>query len=86
MPKPLRMRVTPKVLCYALLDVAGMLVLASGAMWLARGQTLFIPDFPASTPGAVLSVVGGIALMVWAVAGILRELIAQPTDQRADPT
>lgn len=78
-----RMRVTPKVLFYALLDVAGMLVLASGAMWLARGQTLFIPDFPASTPGAVLSVVGGIALMVWAVAGILRELIARPTDQRA---
>ena len=75
--------VTLKVMFYALLDAAGMLIFASGLMWLVRQQTLFIPDFPTSTPSAVLSVIVGIALMVWAVAGILRELIARPTDQRA---
>ncbi len=68
-------RVTLRIMLYALLDVVAMLILASGAMWLARGQTLFIPDFPTTTAGAVITVAAGVALMLWAVAGILRELL-----------
>lgn len=79
-----RPRVTPRVMFYALCDVAGMLILASGAMWLARGQTLFIPGFPTGAASAVLTVVAGVALMVWAVAGILRELIQRPADADAE--
>ncbi|ACV34303.1 hypothetical protein [Accumulibacter sp.] len=79
-----RSRVTPRVLLFALLDVVGMLILASGALWLARGETLFIPDFPTSTPTAVITVAAGVALMVWAVAGILRELIGRPAEPDAD--
>ena len=76
-----RPRVTAKVMFYALLDVAGTLILASGLMWLARQQTLFIPDFPSSTTTAVLTVAAGFALMLWSVAGILRELSRQrPAD------
>ena len=76
-----RPRVTAKVMLYALLDVAGTLIVASGLMWLARRQTLFIPDFPTSTATAILTVATGVALMLWSVAGILRELSRQrPTD------
>lgn len=84
MDKPQRSRLTPSVLLYALLDVFGMLILASGAMWLARGETLFIPGFPTSTATALITVLAGIALMVWAVAGILRELIGCSSDSGAD--
>jgi len=68
-----RPRVTLRVVFFALLDAAGILVFSSGAMWLARGQTLFIPNFPTSTPAALLTVVAGIALMLWATAQVLNE-------------
>ncbi|EXI79920.1 MAG: hypothetical protein AW12_02944 [Candidatus Accumulibacter sp. BA-94] len=79
-----RPRVTLKVMFFALLDGAGIVILASGAMWLFRGQTLFIPDFPTSVPTAVITVVAGIALMLWATAQILRELIQSTAAGGAD--
>jgi hypothetical protein len=78
-PRP---RVTLRVLLFALLDAAGIVVFASGAMWLARGQTLFIPNFPTSTPAAVITVVAGIALMLWASGQMLNEFArAAASDQ-----
>ena len=74
MNRPQHPRITPKVMLYALCDAAGMFVFASGLMWLVRGETLFIPGFPTSTPSAVLTAAAGIALMVWSAARILREL------------
>ncbi|MBE2258274.1 MAG: hypothetical protein H6942_01025 [Candidatus Accumulibacter sp.] len=79
-----RPRVTLKVLFFAVLDGAGIIVFASGAMWLVRSQTLFIPDFPTSTPTAVLTVVAGISLMLWATAQMLRELIKAAQNGGAD--
>jgi hypothetical protein len=76
-----RPQVTAKVMGYALLDAVGMLVFASGLMWLARHETLFIPDFPTSTSTAVLTVVACIALMLWSAARILRELAKTPRDR-----
>jgi len=76
--------VTLKVLFFAVLDGAGIIVFASGAMWLVRSQTLFIPDFPTSTPTAVLTVVAGISLMLWATAQMLRELIKAAQNGGAD--
>jgi hypothetical protein len=72
--------VTLKVMLYALLDVAGMLVFASGLMWLVRQETLFIPAFPTSTASAVITVLAGFALMLWSAARILRELARPPAD------
>ncbi|WP_313950781.1 hypothetical protein [Accumulibacter sp.] len=69
-----RPRVTLKVMFFALFDVAGMLVFSSGAMWLGRGQTLFIPNFPTSTAAALITVVVGIALMLWGTGQILNEM------------
>jgi hypothetical protein len=79
-----RPRVTLRVLFFALLDAAGIVVLSSGAMWLARGQTLFIPDFPTSTPAALITVVAGITLMLWATAQMLGELAKPPEGDGAD--
>ena len=77
-----RPRVTLRVLFFALLDAAGIIVFASGAMWLARGQTLFLPSFPTSTPAAVITVVAGIALMLWASGQMLNEFArAAASDQ-----
>ena len=79
MPKaPERPRLTLKILLYALFDVAGMVFLATGALWLARGQSLFIAGFPGSMVEALAALVGGLALMLRAAAQILRELIQRP--------
>ena len=75
-----RPRLTVRLLLYALLDVAGILILASGAMWLARGETLFLPGFPTGTASALITVAAGVALMVRGVAGILRELVMQSAE------
>jgi hypothetical protein len=78
----LRPRVTLKVMCYALLDAIGMLVFGSGLMWLVRQETLFIPGFPIGTASALITVVAGIALMLWSAARILRELASAPADRK----
>ena len=73
-----RPQLTLKILLYALFDVAGMVSLATGALWLARGQSLFIADFPTSIAEALAALIGGLALMLWAAAQILRELMPGP--------
>ena len=70
-----RPQLTLKILLYALFDVAGMISLATGALWLARGQSLFIAGFPTSMTQALAALIGGLALMLWAAAQILRELM-----------
>ena len=80
MPKALprrRPQLTLKILLYAIVDVVGMICLATGALWLARGQSLFIAGFPSSMTEALAAVGGGLALMLWAAAQILRELTAK---------
>ena len=79
-----RPRVTLKVMLFALFDVAGILIFSSGAMWLGRGQTLFIPDFPTSTPAALLTVVVGIALMLWGTGRMLNEMARNPVGNGGD--
>ena len=74
-----RPRLTLKILGYAVFDMVGMIALATGAVWLARGQSLFIAGFPTSMAQALLALAVGLALMVWAAAQILRELIQRPT-------
>ena len=66
---------------YAVFDVAGMLMFATGAMWLARRQALFIPDFPVNMTEAIVVSVGGLLMMLWAASQILREMITRPASQ-----
>jgi hypothetical protein len=76
----MRPRLTLKILLYALLDVAGMVLFASGALWLIQKQSLFINGFPANLAEGVVGLLAGLLLMFWAAAKILRELIKRPDD------
>jgi hypothetical protein len=71
-------RPTLKIVCYAIVDVVGMVLLATGAVWLAQGKLLFFPGFPTSTPEALAATAGGLLLMFWAATRILRELAQRP--------
>lgn len=75
-----RPRLTLKILFYASFDVAGMVLFATGALWLAQRQPLFIQGFPESMAEAVAATVAGLLLMLWAAAQILRELLVRPAD------
>ena len=66
-----RPRLTPAILAFAVVDVAGMVLFATGAMWFANGQPLFVPGFPTGVVTAGASLVGGLLLMFWAASGIL---------------
>ena len=68
-----RPRLTLKILFYAAFDVAGMILFASGAMWLLHGQALFFEGFPANGMQATIFLIAGIAIMVWAAGKILHE-------------
>ncbi len=80
MASKMRPKLTPMVLFYALFDVAGMVVFATGGAWFKTGKDLFIPNFPGNAFEAGLAIVAGVALMLWAAAQVLREMLKQPRD------
>jgi membrane protein implicated in regulation of membrane protease activity len=81
MSKKMRPQLTPKIMLYALFDVLGMIILATGGAWFSTGKDLFIPNFPTNAFQAILAILAGAALMVWAAAQVLREMLKRtPTD------
>lgn len=78
-----RPQLTLKILLYGILDVVGMVFFATGALWLARGQFLFIAGFPGSTVEAIAATAGGLVVMLWSAAQILRELMMPPSTVRS---
>lgn len=75
MEKHARPQLTLKILFYAVFDVVGIVLFATGLMWLTREQALFVRGFPTSTAEALAATVIGLALMIWAAAQILRQLL-----------
>jgi hypothetical protein len=71
-----RPKLTASILQWALLDVAGMVVLALGGFYLLREQTI-IPGFPSSTLEAIAAVVVGIGMIFVAAVKMLAEIMAQ---------
>jgi hypothetical protein len=82
MSKKMRPQLTPKIMLYALVDVLGMIILATGGAWFKTGTGLFIANFPTNTLEAIAAVVVGAAIMIWAAAQVLREMLKTPV---ADP-
>lgn len=80
MANKMRPKLTPRVMFYALFDVAGMIIFATGATWFKTSSPLFIPGFPTNAFEAVVATVAGIVLMIWAAAQVLREMLKQPLD------
>jgi len=80
MQKIQRPQLTFKILFYAVFDVVGMVSFATGAMWLVRQQALFVKGFPTTTLEAVAAALGGLLLMIWAAAQIIREMLTRASD------
>lgn len=76
MTKKFRPKLTFSILQWALLDVAGMLVLALGGFYLLRDENI-IPGFPSSTLEAIAVVVVGIGMIFASAVKMLAEVMAQ---------
>ena len=83
MTRPPRPRLTGRIFVYAMADVFGLTGVALGASWFAAGKGAIFAGFPGSTAEAVAAVAGGMAIMFWAVARILREIAKQAPEMQA---
>lgn len=75
--RPPRPSLTGPIFLYALVDMFGLACVGIGASWFAAGKGAILADFPTSLVEAVACTAGGVAVMLWAVARILRELSKQ---------
>ena len=80
MPRTARPQLTLRILLYAIFDVAGMVLFATGALWLAQGKALFVAGFPTSMTEAIAALVVGLGAMLWSAAQILRQLLKPPAN------
>ena len=76
-----RARPSLKILLLALADALGMALVATGGFWLWKGQHLIVRAFPNNSMEAGFCLAGGLLLMIWSVAGILREMLARAADR-----
>jgi hypothetical protein len=81
--RPPRPRLTGRILAYALADVVGLACVSIGASWFAAGKGAIIANFPSSLAEAVACTAGGVVVMLWAVARILREIAKQGPELQA---
>jgi len=81
--RPPRPTLTGPIFLYALVDMFGLACVGIGASWFAAGKGAILANFPASLVEAVACTAGGVAVMLWAVARILRELAKQSPEMRA---
>lgn len=81
--RPPRPRLTGRIFLYAVADVFGLSCVGIGASWFAAGKGAILTGFPASTVEAVACTAGGVAVMIWAVSRILRELAKQAPEMQA---
>lgn len=81
--RPPRPTLTGPIFLYALVDVFGLACVGIGASWFAAGKGAILANFPTSTVEAAACTAGGIAVMLWAVARILRELARQAPEMQA---
>ena len=83
MNRPPRPELTGRIALYALVDVFGLSCVGIGASWFAAGKGAILTNFPTSTAEAVICTAGGAAVMIWAVARILREIAKQAPQMQA---
>ena len=80
--RPPRPSLTGPIFLYALVDVFGLSCVGIGASWFAAGKGAIFEGFPASTVEAVACTAGGVAVMIWAVSRILREIARQSPEMK----
>ena len=81
--RPPRPRLTGMIALYALGDVFGLSCVAIGASYFIADKGAIFSNFPASTAEAVACTAGGVVVMFWSVARILREIATQAPEMQA---
>ena len=81
--RPPRPRLTGPIFAYAMVDVFGLSCVGIGASWFAAGKPAILSNFPTSTAEAVACTAGGVVIMLWSVARILREIAKQAPEMQA---
>jgi hypothetical protein len=78
MPTPAKSQANkPRLLAFAVADLFGVLCVVLGGSWFILGKGGLFGGFPNSPAEAVAAIAGGIAVMIWAVAKLLREIGAR---------
>ncbi len=72
-----RVRPTPTIMMWALVDVAGVLALALGAGYLVHGPGFFFNNVPGSSLQALVFTFGGLATILIAAVKMLAEVLKQ---------
>ncbi|MDR1996526.1 hypothetical protein [Azonexus sp.] len=80
MPHPSRPRLIGRIVLYALAGVFGLSCVVIGGSWFAAGKGTIITGVPGSLVEAVACTAGGVAVMLWAKARILREWCKRGTE------
>jgi hypothetical protein len=81
--RPPRTALTAPIFLYALVDLFGLACVGIGASWFVTGKGAILTDFPTSAVEAVACTASGLAVMLWAIAHILRELAKQSPEMQA---
>lgn len=81
--RPPSPRLTTRIFAYAIADVFGLACVAIGASWFASGKGAIVANFPTSIAEAVTCTAGGVVVMFWAAARILREIAKQGDEMQA---
>lgn len=82
--RPPRPKLTGKLFLYGLVDVFGLTCVAIGGTWFYERKPVLFRDFPTSTVEAVACAAGGVAVMIWAVGHIFKEMGKQVPAVQAD--
>ena len=81
--RPPRPRPTGRIFAYALVDVFGLSCVGTAAGGFPAGKGATLANFPPPPAEAVACTAGGAAVMIWAVAHILREIAKQAPEMQA---
>ena len=76
-PTPSRPQLTPALLLYLAVDLAGVFLFVIGLGWLVLGRPLFFEAYPSSQTEAAIAVAGGLVMMIWSAPRIRRKLPAK---------
>lgn len=81
--RPPRPRLTGPIFLYAMADVFGLSCVGIGGSWFVANKGAIFANFPNSLAEAVACTAGGLVVMIWAVARILREIAKQAPEMQA---
>ena len=76
---PQQSRFPLSIVVYAVIDAVGVVLFATGALWLAQGEATLFSGFPADTADALMTTFSGLVLITWAASRIIVVLIKRPS-------